>query len=155
MNKTTPLWIVIVILSSVIFGFAYKFIVLGNTAPGDDGRTAVVLTKSERQAVLEEMRTLLIASQRVVLALANEDMQAVVDAATPVGSDAISTVDFNLRAKLPLAFKKLGFATHHAFDDIATMAREGKPTAEIQLKLADTMNNCIACHASFQLPEAD
>jgi hypothetical protein len=74
-------------------------------------------------------------------------------AATPIGSAAIATVDFSLKAKLPAEFKKLGFGTHYAFDDIAKMADEGQPSKKIQLKLAETMNNCIACHAMYQLPE--
>jgi len=33
------------------------------------------------------------------------------------------------------------------------MAGQGQPVKAIQLKLAETMNNCIVCHATFQLPE--
>ena len=65
---------------------------------------------------------------------------------------ATSTMDVRLKAKLPLAFKQLGFATHQAFDDIATMARERVEPRAIQKKLAETMNNCIVCHATFQIP---
>lgn len=152
MKKTTPHWIAIGVLLAAIAGIGFKVIVLGNTAPGDDGRTAVILEPAERQAVLEEMRLLLETSQIIVEALANEDLAAVEKAATPLGSGAIATVDFALRAKLPIEFKKLGFGTHYAFDDIAKMAKEGKPAKEIQLLFANTMNNCIACHAMYQLP---
>ena len=99
------------------------------------------------------MRALLEASQQIVEALANSNLKAVATAATPAGSQAIITMDFRLKTKLPIDFKQLGFATHYAFDDIARMANEGKPAADIQRKLADTMQNCIACHASFQLPQ--
>jgi len=153
MKKTTPHWIAIALLLTIIVGIGVKVIVLGSTAESEDGRTAVILTTSERQAVLGEMRQLLEASQVIVEALANEDLKAVEEAATPLGSGAIATVDFALRAKLPIEFKKLGFGTHYAMDDIAKMAREGKPVKAIQLKFAETMNNCIACHAMYQLPE--
>ena len=126
---------------------------LGNTEKGDDGRTAVILGSAERQMVLNEMRLLLETSRTIVEALANEDLAAVEAAARPIGSAAIATVDFSLRAKLPLEFKKLGFGTHYAFDDITDMAGQGQPVKAIQLKLAETMNNCIVCHATFQLPE--
>jgi len=152
MNKTTPHWIAISLLSAILIAIGIKFVVLGSTAEGDDGRTAVILEPAERQAVLEEMRMLLETSQTVIEALANEDLAAVEAAARPIGSAAIATVDFRLRAKLPLEFKKLGFGTHYAFDDIADMAKAGEPSKKIQLKLAETMNNCIACHASYQLP---
>jgi len=153
MKTTTPHWIAIGILVTVLVAGAFKVIVLGNTEKAEDGRTAVILEPVERQAVLEEMRLLLETTQTVVEALANDDLVAVEAAARPIGSAAIATVDFRLRAKLPLEFKKLGFGTHYAFDDIANMAQAGEPAKKIQLKLVETMNNCIACHASFQLPE--
>ncbi len=152
MKNTLPHWITIGLLSAIILGAGFKFIVLGSTAKGDDGRTAVVLEPAERQAVLGEMRVLLETTQVIVEALANDDLPTVDKAARSVGSAAVSTMDFNLRAKLPLAFKKLGFGTHYAFDEIADMAKEGKPASAIQKKLAETMNNCIACHTSYQLP---
>jgi len=155
MKKTTPLWVAIGLLLAVIVGIGVKVIVIGSTVKGDDGRTAVVLESAERTAILAEMRFLLEASQVIVEALANEDLKTVEEAATPLGSRAIATVDFALRAKLPLEFKKLGFGTHYAFDDIAKMAKEGKPAKDIQLVFANTMNNCIACHAMYQLPEIE
>ncbi len=152
MKNTTPHWIAIGILLLVLVGIGFKFVVLGSTGKGDDGRTAVLLEPAERQAVLNEMRMLLETSQAIVAALAEEDLGAVEAAARPIGSAAIATVDFRLRAKLPLEFKKLGFGTHYAFDEIADMAQQGKSVKVIQMKLAETMNNCIACHASYQLP---
>ncbi len=154
MKKTTPHWIAIGLLVSILAAGAFKVIVLGNTEKAEDGRTSVLLEPAERQAVLGEMRMLLETTQAIVEALANDDLAAVEAAARPIGSAAIATVDFSLRAKLPLEFKKLGFGTHYAFDDIANMAKEGKPAKAIQIKLSETMNNCIACHASFQLPAA-
>jgi len=154
MKKTTPHWIAIGVLLTLLVAGAYKVIVLGNTGGvAADGRTAVILEPAERQAVLGEMRLLLETTQTIMEALANDDLVAVEAAARPVGSAAIATVDFSLRAKLPLAFKKLGFGTHYAFDAISDMAKEGKPTKAIQQKMAETMNNCIACHATYQLPE--
>jgi len=153
MKTTTPHWIAIGILVSLLAAGAFKVIVLGNTEQAEDGRTAVILEPAERLAVLGEMRILLETTQTVIEALANDDLVAVEAAARSIGSDANTTVDFSLAAKLPLKFKKMGFGTHHAFDEIANMAKEGLPAKTIQLKLTETMNNCIACHASFRLPE--
>ena len=153
MKNTTPHWIAIALLVTILAAGAFKVIVLGSTEKAADGRTAVILEPAERQAVLEEMRILLETTQTVVEALANDDLAAVEAAARPIGSAAIATVDFRLRAKLPLEFKKLGFGTHYAFDDIADMAKAGEPAKKIQMKLAETMNNCIACHGIFQLTE--
>jgi len=154
MKNTTPHWIAIGLLSAILVAIGFKFVVLGSTAQADDGRTAVLLEPAERQAVLGEMRVLLETTQAIIEALAVEDMAAVDQAARGVGSVAIKTMDFTLRAKLPLEFKKLGFGTHYAFDEIADMAKAAKPVKAIQQKLAATMNNCIACHATYQLPVA-
>jgi len=152
MKNTTPHWIAIGVLLAVIAGIGVKFIVLGSTASGEDGRTAVVLNEGERRMVLAEMRGLLEATQLIVDGLANDDLKQVEQAALAVGSQAIGTMDFALKAKLPMDFKQLGFATHYAFDDIAEMARNGLAPAAIQAKLADAMGNCIACHEAFQIP---
>ena len=152
MKNTTPHWIAIGILVLSLVGLVFKFIVLGSTDKANDGRTAVILEPAERQHVLKEMRLLLEASQSIVAALADDNLADVEKAARPVGKAAVATVDFRLRAKLPLGFKKLGFGTHYAFDDIADMAQKGDSAKLIQKKLAETMNNCIACHTSYQLP---
>ncbi|MDQ6952424.1 MAG: hypothetical protein Q9M15_02740 [Mariprofundaceae bacterium] len=149
--KRTP-WVIVAVLLTIIIGFAVKFMVLGSTATAEDGRTQVLLNTSERAQVLGEMRQLLASTQQVVEGLSEQDLKKVVEAASKVGMQATSTMDVTLKAKLPMDFKKLGFATHQAFDDIARMAQEGKSVQAIQAKLARTMNQCVACHASFQLP---
>lgn len=154
MKSTKPHWIAIGLLSALLVAGAVKVVVLGSTGEKtEDGRMAVLLEPAERQAVLGEMRLLLEISQTIVEALASDDLAAVEAAARPIGSAAIATVDFSLRAKLPLEFKKLGFGTHYAFDDIADMAKQGQSARAIQLKLAETMNNCLACHTAYYLPE--
>ncbi len=152
-KTTTPHWIAIGLLAAALLAIGVKFVVLGSTQEGtaEDPRTVVVLTKGERAMVLGEMRVLLETTQAIVEALAENDMKTVATEARKVGKAAVSTMDFKLRAKLPIEFKKLGFGTHYAFDDLAAMAEAGKTAPEIQRKLAETMNNCIACHAAFQL----
>ena len=151
-KSTTPHWIAIGILLGVIAGIGVKVIVLGSTASGEDRRTAVLLNENERLMVLAEMRGLLEATQQIVDGLAKDDLKQVEQASLAAGSQAVGTMDFALKAKLPLDFKQLGFATHNAFDDIAEMARNGHSASAIQTKLADTMGKCTACHSAFQIP---
>jgi hypothetical protein len=151
-RNTAPHWIAIGLLLVVIAGMSVKFFVLGSTARGADGRTAVLLREGERQLVLEEMRGLLEATQQILEGLYDGDMKQVGQAASAVGMAATSTMDVALKARLPMEFRKLGFATHTAFDDIAGMAQNGRDAGAIQKKLAETMNTCIACHAGFQIP---
>ncbi len=153
MSKTTPHWIAIIVLATIIVAGAVKFLFVGETSTAEDGRTAIHLTSAERQKVLGEMRVLLATTQEVVRALAENDMEALIEAARPMGAKGHGTVDFKLAAKLPLEFKRLGFGTHEAFDELIAMAEAGRPRDEIQLKLVEIMDACIACHATFQLPE--
>jgi len=146
------LWTVIAILLAVIVGFGFKFMVLGSTATAEDGRIQVLLNVAERAQVLGEMRQLLASTQQIVEGLSENDAKKIAEAASEVGMQATTTMDVTLKAKLPMDFKKLGFATHQAFDDIANMAKSGKSVPAIQAKLASTMNQCVACHATFQLP---
>ncbi|MDQ6988831.1 MAG: hypothetical protein Q9M19_03035 [Mariprofundaceae bacterium] len=154
MQSPKVLWAVIAVLVVVLLGFTVKFVVLGSTTSGtaEDERTVIMLNGHERAATLLEMRSLLEATQAVIEGLANDDMAQVAQAASDVGMQARGTMDMRLMAKLPIGFKKLGMGTHKAFDDIAAMAIAGVPAMDIQRKLADTMNNCIACHASYQMP---
>ncbi|MDX8382924.1 MAG: hypothetical protein R8M45_02510 [Ghiorsea sp.] len=154
MKSTKYHWIAIACLSLIIVTGAMKFVVMGDTSAstGVDERTIVNLNANQRQMVLQEMRGLLETTQQVVQGLANNDLAQVAEASKAVGMAAVSTMDVKLKAKLPLGFKKLGFATHQAFDDLATMANNGAEKDLIQRKLADTMNNCLSCHATYQIP---
>jgi len=154
MSSPKVLWSIILLLLIFIAGIAFKMLVVGHTSAGNinDERTQIHLTISERTAVLSEMRQLLFATQNIIAALATRDMQHVAKEASLVGMQATSTMDMRLMAKLPLEFKKMGMSTHKAFDEIAIMARQNIAADKIQLKLVDTMNNCISCHATFQFP---
>lgn len=151
MKSTKPHWMAIGTLSVALLAM-----ILWHFSPQTqtmaDGRTAVHLSPDERQMVLGEMRRLLMASQEVIKGLAENDLPAVEQAALKVGTKAITTVDMKLAPRLPAAFRQLGFGTHRAFDQIAQMAKAKQPNQSIQLQLVKTMNNCISCHAAYQLP---
>ena len=124
-----------------------------------DTREILPLNQLQRQHVLEEMRGLLVATQGVVEGLAHEDMAAVAESASSVGMEALHTVEnqenmkkLRMRQTAPEEFMALGMGVHKSFDAMAQMATDGKPVKDIQLKLADTMNACVACHTSYQIP---
>lgn len=135
---------------ATVAAFAW-FFVRGNTAAGTDDRTAVVLHAGERDLVLSEMRGLLTATHGILDGLNRGDMKQVAEAAHSGGMKAATDVNPALMAKLPLTFKQMGMGVHHRMDDIAAAAEGGKPAPEIMNMLADTLSNCVACHASWQL----
>jgi hypothetical protein len=142
------------VLVVVIAAMAYKFIVAGSTQEGEDGRAAIVLEPGERALVLREMRGFVAGLQSIADALSREDMRAVAQASRSMGSARAHDAPAAMVGKLPLEFKTLAFATHRAFDTIAADA-EGNGTPRHALaQLAEALQNCVACHASYQITSA-
>jgi hypothetical protein len=110
-----------------------------------------LLDEGERELVLSEMRMFLSATQQITAAIHAEDMAQVAKAARGVGRAAAQAVPGTLMGKLPGEFKQLGLATHSAFDQLALDAEQlGDPAYALE-QLSGLMNNCVACHAAYQI----
>jgi hypothetical protein len=142
---------IITMLVLVILGGTYKFVFQGATSKGSDGRTAINLTVSERDLVLEEMRGFLISVQQITQGISEDDMQKVTKAAKAVGGAAQQSVPGSLMGKLPLAFKKLGFDTHDKFDALALDSGSLGDGKQALKQLTILMKNCVACHEIYKL----
>ena len=129
----------------------------GNTMPGTDGRTAVVLSSGERAIILKEMRQLLQAVHGVVTGMRNPDqIQGRKQAATAAGSGGMkmaSDVNPALMLKLPLSMKQIGMSVHRAFDDLEAAITSGATTQEVLQGLSTITSRCTACHEMFQIKE--
>lgn len=153
MKNFKILWVVIVTLLVALSVIGYKF-VQGNVAPSEDERVAVVLSKDERNLILNEMRNFLISTQGVSEAITNNDMSHVAKLASDAGMKVEQSTPGSLLSKIPLPMKALGFDTRQKFDEIAADAVSLKDPAHSRKQLDQLMKNCIACHASYQLVEA-
>ena len=139
-----------IVLAVALLGAAYVFVVRGKTAPGDDGRTTVLLSSAERDMVLGEMRGMLEAVRDITGAIAENDMFGVIETAKSVGMGATGNEPVSLVAKLPLEFKTLGMQTHGAFDELATLASVSEDPLEVAGALNEIMYNCTSCHAGYR-----
>jgi hypothetical protein len=144
--------LIILVLVAIIAGLLYKFIVAGDTRPAPNGRIAIELAPAERAQMLGEMRDYVLAVQQIVQGLTKGNMQQIEAAALPVGTKAMKRVSMATMTKLPYEFKQATYGMHRDFDTIAIMAHQRKSTKDIQLQLADSLNRCISCHSSYQLP---
>ena len=152
-SKISQAAILLWVISIAVFAW---FFINGSTTAGSDGRTAIVLQPTERDLVLSEMRGLLVATQGIVEAASKGDIAQAGKAAGKAGMAAAADVNPALMAKLPLKFKQLGMSVHRDMDEIARVAGEGEISADEILKMtANTLNKCIACHATWQLKAAD
>ncbi len=125
---------------------------------GDD--TIGLCVSAETRALLQrEMRQLLGAVHGVHAALAERDFEALTEHASAVGGAMKGQVEHHGRGHppgLPHEFVKLGRATHAAFDNLATISREGGRPRELLPALSAVTANCVSCHARYRLTgEAD
>lgn len=128
--------------------------------PPGDARVAVVLDTAERNFVLAEMRQFVEAMRGIVQGIADNDMKRVAAAARTAGIEAHraefsdpGSLASRVGKKAPPEFRKLGFATHRAFDEMALHADQFGDREHLLRSLADTMGNCVACHAAYRFPE--
>lgn len=153
--KCNKLALIAILLWVVSLAVIAWFFIRGNTAPGNDGRTAVVLSADERDLVLREMRKLLAAAHGTLEGLTREDMKQVAQAARSGGLAVAADVNPAIVTKLPLPFKQLGMSVHQDMDEIAKAAESGKSAPEITKMLSGAMAKCIACHAAWQIKTAE
>ncbi|MEW6561762.1 MAG: hypothetical protein AB1400_00840 [Pseudomonadota bacterium] len=142
------------ILTFMLFGVAQaeEHSTDHHAAPVQDQREAIVLTAAERNMILVEMRQFLVGVQAMIEALGKDDNKAAGEAARSMGRKAASEVAPELRAKLPMHFKMLGFGVHDQFDKMADLAAAGGNGKILLDQLGHTLNKCVACHATYQLP---
>lgn len=122
---------------------------------GLDTREPLLLSREEAAHLRLEMRGFLAGLQQIVSAAASQDMAALGVAARASGMAAAHEVPAGLRAKLPLAFRKLGNATHTGFDDLARDAASLGDSSHALEQLGGLMQNCVACHARYRIESAD
>ncbi len=152
MKNYKILWTIIVALLLLLIAIGYKF-VHGSVAVSDDERVAVMLSKDERNFILNEMRNFLISTQKISEAITNEDMELVARLAKSAGMSAEENTPGSLLAKIPLSMKTLGFDTRKGFDEIAADAEKLKVPVHSRRQLEQLMHNCIACHGRFKIIE--
>lgn len=140
----------IVLIAALAFG-AYKVVFAGSVQEADDGRTSILVSASEREFLLLEMRTFLESVQAIVVAISEDDMVTVEELALKVGTAEIEMVPAPLFAKLPLEFKNLGVATHGLFDGVAMEAADMGDEKEVTRLLGELLLNCTGCHAGYRL----
>jgi hypothetical protein len=141
----------VVVLLAALGYMVYSFVLTGETEQTEDGRQALLLNEAEKDLLLTEMRSFLLAVQQISDGVTKEDLELVASSARAVGAAAQQSVPANLTAKLPLEFKRLGFDTHRQFDALALDAEQLGDSQHSLKQLSGLMNNCIACHSTYKI----
>lgn len=149
------LGIISLVLWVLTVGLFTVFFVKGTTTASSDNRRAIMLSPSEKDLVLGEMRTMLTAVNGVLGALSENDMKKAAIAASSGGMAMAVDTSPVLMAKLPLDFKELGMGTHKAFDDISADITKGATLPEILKSMHQITNRCVACHEVNRLASTE
>jgi len=140
------------ILWVITLGIIIGLFVQGQTRPGIDHRTEIVLAEVERDMVLAEMRQLLKAVHAVVTVLGSPDQnfKAAEGAARAAGMQMAADVNPAIMVKLPLAFKQMGMSIHKDMDHLADGIAQGESSVQILNRLSSMTARCTACHDMYR-----
>jgi hypothetical protein len=144
-------WLLFLVMTAVSATLSYQFIIKGDTEIASDGRTIILLEESERAFFLNEMRGFLIAVQQIIDGIEKDDMKQIAESARKVGTIGFASVPKSIIGKLPLATKKMGLATHTAFDQMAMDAESLADKEHTLSQLNQILSTCTACHSLYRL----
>ncbi len=150
MMKVHKLTLLALALWGVTIAVLVWFFVHGNTRAGTDGRTAIVLTESERSLILAEMRTFLSSTQGILDGANQGNRDLVFQAASASAMPETDEEKLLLMAKLPMDFKMLGMSVRSDMAAIAAAAKADTPSAELIQMTTNSLSKCVACHATWQ-----
>ncbi len=114
-----------------------------------DNRTPIMVTPSERNQVLYEMREFLHSLFNMHHALASKDMNAVAIATSPM-KGLLERSPVSVRDKLPEEFIQIAIGMDEA---LKAMERDAKTKGDMSLtqtQMAELMSYCSGCHDTFR-----
>ncbi len=139
-------------MKSLLSWLVLTFFLLAQTAYAEeafDKRTSLGLTAEEKAEFLSEMRQMLVSIQGILIGIANDDQEMIVNAARYSGNRMGRATPQSVRDKLPQGFKEIGGPTHLMFEEliIRTDTDEAEDLIAFTGKL---MNQCTTCHALYK-----
>ncbi|HDP89738.1 MAG TPA: hypothetical protein ENN42_07270 [Thioalkalivibrio sp.] len=124
-------------------------------ADDPDRRAVIPMNPAGRDVVLAEMRMFLKGVQQIAAGLADDDIETAAAAARSLGLGMAETVPPEVAQQLPMEFRQLGRATHADFDQIAMDLEAMGDSRHALRQLGDTLNKCVACHATWRIETGD
>jgi hypothetical protein len=125
---------------------------VGNTQPlPDDTRESILVSQSNRDFVMHEMRTFVEALHQINIGIEQNDPVLIAKVARASGGSVKDHAPAGLLASIPIGFKKIGFDTHDRFDAIAQEAEKNFDPKVTQQQVTELLGNCVACHKMFRM----
>ncbi|MCX7673906.1 MAG: hypothetical protein N2Z63_10005 [Thiobacillaceae bacterium] len=118
-------------------------------AQGADGRIPIMVSASEHDRVLEEMRVFLHGLHNIFHALSRRDMKSVAVEAAALGREG-QTMPAALRNRLPVAYMEMARGLHEVFDAIARDATAKADPFHTLGQLGEAVSYCSGCHDTYR-----
>jgi hypothetical protein len=149
MKKGTIIIATVSVLLNVIL--IYFFVFKGEVIQLENNRQAIVVSEENKEYVLAEMRSFLESVQQINQGILEENPELIISASNNAGNVMAGKTPKGLMGKLPISFKKLGFATHDLFDQISKETKDHFDVKKTQKKLNLLLNNCVTCHRTYTI----
>ena len=121
------------------------------TLVSSDQRREILLTETERNLVLAEMRGIIGSLDGVLQGITKNDRKQMEESARASGMVMASEDNAGLVAKLPMEFKQMGFGLHHEFDSLADAVKAGESQQLLLERTAKLTSRCNGCHQVYRL----
>ena len=107
------------------------------------------MTKSEKVALLSEMREMLISIQGIISGIGKEDREQIIKYARHSGNRMARETPASIKKKTPQSFKDIGGPTHMMFEELVIRAETDDMDTLVEFT-GELMNQCVTCHAMFK-----
>ena len=119
-----------------------------------DNRVPILVTKSERNLMLTEMREFLHGFHNIQHALGRKDMKALATTAKPMGP-LLDRLPPTLRDKFPEEFTQLAVAQNEAFQALARIGEKNGDVSAALEQTAEVLTYCSGCHDAYRFEVPD
>ena len=125
---------------------------VGNTQViPNDTRVSIIVSKSNKDFVMHEMRTFVEALHQIHVGIEQNDPALIAKVARASGGSVAGHAPAGLLASIPAEFKTIGFDTHGKFDQIAESAEKNFDPKVTRGQVTELLSNCVACHKMYRM----
>ena len=125
---------------------------VGNTQViPNDTRVSIIVSQSNKDFVMHEMRTFVEALHQIHVGIEQNDPALIAKVARASGGSVAGHAPAGLLASVPAEFKTIGFDTHGKFDQIAESAEKNFDPKVTRGQVTELLSNCVACHKMYRM----
>ena len=125
---------------------------VGNTEVlPNDTRVSIIVSQSNKDFVMHEMRTFVEALHQINVGIEKNDPALIAKVASASGGSVAGHAPAGLLASIPAEFKTIGFDTHGKFDQIAESAEKNFDPKHTAAQVTELLGNCVACHKMYRM----